>query len=146
MCVENCPVHSRTSVNNPIQANTPVEKIDYIGKYAVVTIDNPDFLSPLTAIKAAMGLLDKMPPMFVTLVVEVGENGALGDVMEAGPGGLETASRFRESHTNLPDGYEAQFDSYEAFSVAADAELERMVNDAHTMIKSSVENGLIPSV
>lgn len=144
MCVENCPVHSRTDVNEPIQANTPVSKINYRGKYAVVTIDNPDFLSPLTAIKAAMGLIETMPPMFVTLVVEVGENGSLGDIMS--PGGLEAASRFREAHTNLPDGYEKQFDSYDAFSVAADAKLEEMVNDAHTMILSSVENGLIPAV
>lgn len=141
MCTDNCAVHTRSDARDAVESNMPLRLVNYLGKYAVVTIDNPDFMNPALALSAIFG--DKpLPPMFITMVLEVGDEGTLSDVT-AGPDALKAADRFRQTHTELPEDFADQFDDYDTFVDESNKYLTEKVWTAHDMVVEGVKNGTL---
>ncbi|WAB09321.1 hypothetical protein SEA_STELLA_81 [Streptomyces phage Stella] len=138
---ETCPVHGRNDVRDAVENNTPARAVTYLGEYAVATLDNPEYQSPMTAINALMGR--ETPNMFMHLVVKVGPEGCLGDVLDAG--GLKAATVFRETFVSASDSRLDPFiQELEAGqSDAFNAKLTEIMHDAHDMVVSSVKDGTI---
>lgn len=141
MCSDNCAVHSRSDARDAVESNMPLRLVNYLGKYAVVTIDNPDFMNPALALSAIFG--DKpLPPMFVTMVLEVGEEGTLSDVTGSADA-LKAADKFRQTHTELPEDFADQFDDYDTFVDESNKYLTEKVWTAHDMVVEGVTNGTL---
>ncbi|ATW69429.1 hypothetical protein SEA_TORITOKI_81 [Streptomyces phage ToriToki] len=84
MCgITTCPIHERVDVMDEVTDQFGSGRgVTYIDDIAVVTMDNPEYSSPMTALGALLGGPDyKVPGMFVTYAVKVG-TGAVGDVSE----------------------------------------------------------------
>lgn len=84
MCgIETCPIHERVDAKDEVTDQFGSGRaVTYLDDVAVITMDNPGYNDPMTALGALLGGREfKVPGMFVTYVVRVGE-GAVGDVTE----------------------------------------------------------------
>lgn len=146
MCgVDICPVHTRTDVKDPVEANVPARAITYVGEYAVATLDNPEFGSPMAALKLLLGGEVTPPDMFMHLVVKVG-SGALGDVLDRDE--MMEATVFRQTFL-APDDERLDETAFSGLatgdSTEFNAKLTEIMHEAHEMVLSSVKDGTIPA-
>jgi hypothetical protein len=148
MCgIDICPVHTRTDVVDPVEANVPARAVQYHGEYAVATLDNPAYGNPLAALGSLLDPNYEPPNMFITMVVKVGE-GSLGDVLAEGSGELEKATVFKETFLSPNDPRLEEFLDLNPFSSDTSKFNERLteiMHASHEMVMSSVKEGLIPS-
>lgn len=141
MCgVEICPVHTRTTMVDPIVDDVPARAITYYGDYAVCTLDNPEFSNPFAALGFLLGEEDAMPKMFLQLVVKVGPTGTLGDVLEAE--GIEAATVFRDTFLEPEDARLAEFTG-QGPSQEFNDRLTKIMFESHEMTLDMVRNGAI---
>jgi len=94
---EDCAVHFRNSEEYVEEEYEYARMIDYVGDFVVVTDDSPEGNGALVVLRAALGLIDKMPPRWETCVYYVGE-GAIGDLSRKGEQERRDALRYRELH------------------------------------------------
>lgn len=84
MCgVNTCPIHERVNARDEVTDQfSSGRAVTYDGEYCIVTMDNPDYNNPMMALAALLGGQEfKVPGMFVTLVVKVGDR-AVGDLSD----------------------------------------------------------------
>lgn len=138
---ETCPVHARNDVKDPVVDNTPARAVTYLGEYAVATLDNPEYQSPMAALSALFG--GKAPNMFMHLVVKVGETGALGDVLDGQ--GLKDATVFRETFLDPGDERLTPFMDELATGVSDrfNETLTTILHESHDLVVDSVRNKVI---
>lgn len=136
-----CPVHARNDVKDVVEDNTPARAVTYLGEYAVATLDNPEYQSPMAALSALFG--QKAPNMFMHLVVKVGETGCLGDVLDAQ--GLKDKTVFRETFLPGDDARLTPFvdDLSMGNSDKFNAELTKILHESHDLVVDSVRNKVI---
>lgn len=141
MCgVDICPVHTRTDSKEPVEPNVPARAITYHGDYAVATLDNPEFGSPVTMLKAMFSPEPvKAPGMFMHLVVKVG-SGSLGDVLDRDE--MMEATVFRQTFLGSEDDRLTDVMDDETGKLF-NARLTEIMHEAHEMVLSSVKEGVI---
>jgi hypothetical protein len=138
---DTCPVHARNDAKDPIEDNVPARAVTYLGEYAVATLDNPEFASPMAMLAGLFG--KPAPKMFMHLVVKVGETGCLGDVLDAE--GLKAATVFRDVFLEAGDERlepfvaEAQMGNSAPYNEA----LTKIFHDSHDLVVDSVRNKVI---
>lgn len=116
---DDCPVHFRVDEELMNDHTKFGRIITYVGDYVVLTTDNAELQSPVVILKALLGDITTMPPMYETCVIRVGD-GALAD-LRARPRAEQLSSiRFVQKH-----------DSWENFK------------EAHSAIVSGVREDLI---
>lgn len=144
MCgVSICPVHTRTTVVDPIEPNVPARAITYIGEYCVATLDNPEFGDPASLLAALFGQELEPKDMFMHLVVKVGDK-ALSDVMDAGK--LESSTVFRETFLSPADGrLEAAINPSDPFEDTSEFNrvLSEIFIESHELVLASVKSGVV---
>ncbi len=130
-----CPVHGRVDDRPGFKYGWSTREVNYHGKYAVVTVDAPGYVSAYLA--AAMGLSTTEPDRFTTLVMEVGEDGNLYDASEDAV--FDQNMKFRQDHTpNLQEYLEME-------DADIDADIHKRMNDAHELVLSMVKEGVVPA-
>lgn len=138
MCGEEktCPVHYRVNVREDVtDAYGSGRAFTYEGDYVVVTLDNPAFVDPMTALMALLGGPDDPTPgMFMTVVVKVGDK-AVGDLS---PEELSDLTVHREEFVHFEDYDPSKLDA-KAFSEA----LTEVFHDKHDEAVLAVQSGLI---
>lgn len=143
MCgmTDTCPIHARNDVKDPVEDNTPARAVTYLGEYAVATLDNPEYQSPMAALSALFGR--KAPNMFMHLVVKVGETGCLGDVLDAQ--GLRDKTVFRDTFLDPSDERLTPFmdDLQAGVSDRFNATLTTILHESHDLVVDSVRNKVI---
>lgn len=82
---DECAVHFRNNEEYLVDEMEAGRMITYVGKYAVVTDDNPELLNPAFALRLLLIPETPIPPRYETCVVEVGEDGALADIRDDVP-------------------------------------------------------------
>lgn len=138
---ETCPVHGRNDVKDAVENNLPARAVTYLGEYAVATLDNPEYQSPMAALSVLFG--QEAPKMFMHLVVTVGETGTLGDVLDAGD--LKAKTVFREVFLGADDERLTPFmdDLAAGVSDKFNAKLTEIMHESHDLVVDSVRNKVI---
>lgn len=136
-----CPVHARNDVKDAVQNNLAARAVTYLGKHVVATLDNPEYQSPMAAFAALFG--KKAPNMFMHLVVEVGETGTLGDVLDAEQ--LKAKTVFRDTFLAGDDERLWPFvgDLSVGVSDKFNAKLTEIMHESHDLVVDSVRNKVI---
>lgn len=143
MCEMNatCPVHGRNNVKDAVENDVAARAVTYLGEYAVATLDNPEYQSPMAMLSALLGR--PAPGMFMHLVVKVGETGCLGDVLDAQ--GLKDKTVFRETFLPADDPRLTPFMDEVSTGVTAkfNETLTTMMHESHDLVVDSVRNKVI---
>lgn len=116
---EECPIHHRidSEVMNDDEESGRI--VTYVGEFVVITSDNPDFEDPIMLLRILTNSIsaEKIPPMYETCVMRVGE-GAMADLRTLSSDEQWDSIRFVEKH-----------DSWENFK------------SAHEMVVNGVKGG-----
>lgn len=131
-----CPVHERVNVREDVTDSFGSGRaFTYEGEYCIVTLDNPEFTDPMTALMALLaGPEDPLPGMFMTLVVKVGDK-AVGDLSSAE---LGAQTVHREEFMKVGDESAPDMDA-PGFAAA----LSEIFHDKHDEAVLAVQSGLI---
>ncbi len=95
---KDCAVHFRVSEEHFEEKYEYARLIDYVGEFVVITDDNPEAISVLTLVQAALnGSAYKFPPRWETSIYHVGE-GTIGDVSGRSEEERRKAFRYHSTH------------------------------------------------
>lgn len=145
MCgIGTCPVHTRTTVIDKIEANRPARAMTYEGDYIIASVDNPDFDPSAAMLSVLLGT--PAENLFIHLVVKVGPDKSIGDVMDEG--NLEKLTVFREtflapSDKRLEDGAQESIESGTADTSLINEVMTTILHESHDMVVQSVKDGTI---
>jgi hypothetical protein len=124
----------RNDVRDGFAEGQPLRVVNYVGDFAVVTGANPEFADPMAAIRqlaaALAGRQAAIPPVFLTLVVYVGE-GTLGEAMED----LEANLRLEQTHGDFEK-------SSGMTMVEKDVAMTRLGFEGHDLVLDQVKGGM----
>jgi len=137
-----CPVHERVNVREDVTDEFGSGRaFTYEGEYCIVTMDNPDYSSPMTMLGALMDPDFKVPGMFMTLVVKVGDK-AVGDLS---PEELSSNTVHREEFVSFEDTDVKEFvdETGAANKPGFSAHLTEVFHDKHDEAVLAVQGGLI---
>lgn len=134
-----CPIHTRTDVTDGYTEDHGFRAVNYVGELAVVTAENPKFSDPMGAlldfIANVKGVPSKVPAMFMTLVLKVGE-GAIGEVMDL----------VDDPSTLLLEQTHGDFKKVSSLPRAEQNTLmTTMATEGHTLVLDQVKGGMFAS-
>jgi hypothetical protein len=132
-----CPIHTRTDAHDDYSEGVVFRAVDYVGGVAVVTGESPEFSSPFNALldffSSQAGIDTPVPPMFLTLVIKIGE-GAIGEAMEE----LQSNLLLEQTH--------GDFGKVSGLSGSEmDAAMSVMANEGHSLVLDQVKGGMFSS-
>jgi len=103
---DDCAVHFRNDEVIIDEEEQFGRLITYVGKYVVITSDNPELTSPDVLLRVLLkGQRDTLPPLYETCVVYVAE-GALADVRKLSKKAQVSSIRFVQAHDDW-DNFES---------------------------------------